>query len=374
MDLLYKRPARLYRYFFGTAEFNEAKFELRINGTPVAIERRPLVLLAKMLEHADQVVTKGELLQTVWGGRLTVENVLANATAKLRKALGDNAPLLITIPRVGYRIKGPVRKMEAAPDCSIIHSLPQLAPHLGRSNPLFTSARITPPPPSSHYLDVISLNPTGELGNYYGATVDAGADVAGAYTGGTAFHAAGGTSLDTWAGRHHLSIMPIEQRLDLFMSLAREVSMQHSKGTVHSFLKPDNLIVSEDGHIRITAPGKALGNPVPEHQHNDNCCCFYRAPETYRNCGVSQRSDIYSLGVLLYQILASDFSRPLLPDWRQDITNRSFQHTIEAATHSSPSLRPESVEDLVKPLYTHRIGHHQQPETWTAALANMFRQ
>lgn len=88
MDLLDKRPARLYRYFFGTAEFDEAKFELRINETPVAIERRPLVLLAKMLEHADQVVTKGELLQTVWGGRLTVENVLANATAKLRKALG----------------------------------------------------------------------------------------------------------------------------------------------------------------------------------------------------------------------------------------------------------------------------------------------
>jgi len=29
MDLLHKRPARLYRYFFGTAEFNEARFELR---------------------------------------------------------------------------------------------------------------------------------------------------------------------------------------------------------------------------------------------------------------------------------------------------------------------------------------------------------
>ncbi len=372
MDLLDKRPARLYRYFFGTAEFDEAKFELRINETPVAIERRPLVLLAKMLEHADQVVTKGELLQTVWGGRLTVENVLANATAKLRKALGENAPLLITIPRVGYRIKGPVRKMEAEPDCSIIPSLPHLSAHLAASNPLFTSARISPPPPSSHYLDVISLNPTGELGSF-GATVDAQVDMASAYAEGAAFHAAGGTSLDAWAGRHHLSIMPLEQRLDLFMSLAREVSMQHSKGTVHSFLKPDNLIVSEDGHIRITAPGKSLGNPAPE-QHYNNCSCFYRAPETYRNGGVSQRSDIYSLGVLLYQILASDFSRPLLPDWRQDITNRSIQHTIEAATHSCPSLRPGSVEDLVKPLYTHRIGHHQQPEIWTAALANMFRQ
>ncbi|SES12624.1 protein kinase domain-containing protein [Halopseudomonas bauzanensis] len=370
MDLLHKRPARLYRYFFGTAEFNEARFELRIDGSPVAIERRPLVLLAKILEHADEVVTKGELLHTVWGGRITVENVLANAMAKLRKALGVNALLLVTIPRVGYRIKGPVKKMEAQADCDIIPTQPYVGAGAAIGDPLFTSARIAPPAPSFHHLDVIPLNPAGF--DRAGMILDAGTAMNTTHAGARAFHHTGGATLEAWAGQRHLDIMPIEQRLNLFMSLAREVSEQHSRGTVHAFLQPDNLIVADNGRIRITAPEKSLANPGQPHK--TSCCCFYRAPETYRNDDVTPRSDIYSLGILLYQLLTSDFSRPLLPDWRQDITNRSLQHIIEAATHSCPSLRPESVEEFIKPLYTHRIGHHQKPEIWTATSASMLRQ
>lgn len=365
MDSQHKRPVRLYRYLFGTAEFDEAKLELRIDGVIVAIERRPLSLLAKILEHADQVVTKRELLQSVWDGRVTVENVLANAMAKLRKALGDNALQLVTIPRVGYRIKGPIIKMEAKPDCNIITSCSNTTVN----NSLFTSARIMPPPAAYHHLDVISLNPSDDFGTN-GVTYEAQEDPE---LRTSAFQPFGDATLEAWAGRHHLDVMPLEQRLNLFMSVAKEVSMQHAKGKVHSFLQPHNLIVSDEGRIRITAPGNALMDSARDRNHN-RCNCLYRAPETYRNGVVSQRSDIYSLGVLLYQIVISDFSRPLLPDWRQDVTNRSIQHTIEAATHSCPSLRPRSVEDLILPLSTYRIGHHQKPETWNGALEDMLRQ
>lgn len=365
MDSHHIRPDKLYRYFFGTAEFNEAKFELKIDGNTVAIERRPLSLLAKILEHADEVVTKRELLQSVWGGRVTVENVLANAMAKLRKALGSNALQLVTIPRVGYRIKGPIRKMEAEPDCNIIPLISGAA----TNNPLFTSARIFSPSAPYYHLDVISMSPTGDPGETQ-ITLDAEAHPA---QGAPGFRPSGDATLEIWAGRHHLAEMPITQRLDLFMNVAKQVSVQHSRGTVHSFLQPENLIVSDEGRVRITAPGNSLINPARENHHS--CCdCFYRAPETYRKDGVSRRSDIYSLGILLYQILTSDFARPLLPDWRQDISNKALQHTIAAATNPCPSLRPESVEDLISPLYAHRIGLHQQSETWPGARAGMYRQ
>ena len=56
----------LYSYRFGTAEFDEARFELRVAGLPVDVERRALDVLAYLLRHAGEVVTKDELLREVW--------------------------------------------------------------------------------------------------------------------------------------------------------------------------------------------------------------------------------------------------------------------------------------------------------------------
>ena len=78
----------LYRHAFGSVEFDEARGELRVGGLVVDLEQRPLQVLVCLLHHADEVVPREELFDTVWAGRPTVDNVLANAVAKLRKALG----------------------------------------------------------------------------------------------------------------------------------------------------------------------------------------------------------------------------------------------------------------------------------------------
>lgn len=76
------------------------------------MERKPLEVLALLLRHAGEVVTRDELIESVWVGRVTVDNVLANAIAKLRKALGEtNAEHLLTQPRVGYRLAAPVERV-----------------------------------------------------------------------------------------------------------------------------------------------------------------------------------------------------------------------------------------------------------------------
>ena len=96
-----------YRYRFGTAEFHEAPFELTVSGLAVEVQRTPLDILSILLRHVDEVITRDELLVSVWEGRPTVEHVVANALAKLRSALGeDNAARIVTQPRVGYRLKG----------------------------------------------------------------------------------------------------------------------------------------------------------------------------------------------------------------------------------------------------------------------------
>jgi non-specific serine/threonine protein kinase len=105
-------PGAHYRYRFGSAEFDEARFELRVGGLAVEVQQKPLQLLALLLASPGAVVTKDEISSRVWGDRVTVENVITNAVSKLRSALGEeNAKLIVTAPRQGYRLDGPVERM-----------------------------------------------------------------------------------------------------------------------------------------------------------------------------------------------------------------------------------------------------------------------
>src|SRR5437762_5313184 len=87
---------------FAGREFDESRLELRVNGKPVELELKPLEVLLHLLQHADDVVTKDELLEAVWPGLSVVEGSLSTAVYKLRKALADeNSSIVVTVPRVG---------------------------------------------------------------------------------------------------------------------------------------------------------------------------------------------------------------------------------------------------------------------------------
>lgn len=92
---------------FAECEFDESRYELRVAGEPVEMERKPLDLLRYLLSKSGEVVSKEELLEAVWPGVLVVDASLATAVSKLRKALGQQA-VIQTVPKVGYRIAVPV--------------------------------------------------------------------------------------------------------------------------------------------------------------------------------------------------------------------------------------------------------------------------
>ncbi|MGB0505230.1 MAG: winged helix-turn-helix domain-containing tetratricopeptide repeat protein [Pikeienuella sp.] len=81
-------------------------FELRENVAAVAIEPQVFSLLLYLIQHADQVVSKEELINEIWNGRAISDTTLSSRIFALRKAVGDTGEeqaIIRTVPRRGFR-------------------------------------------------------------------------------------------------------------------------------------------------------------------------------------------------------------------------------------------------------------------------------
>ena len=105
-------------YRFGMFEFESESSVLRKSGRPVPLEPQPARALALLLARADQLVTRDELKDAIWGKDTHVDfdRGLAYCISQIRTALGDagESPRFIqTIPRRGYRFIAPVHALAA---------------------------------------------------------------------------------------------------------------------------------------------------------------------------------------------------------------------------------------------------------------------
>ena len=91
--------------------------DLRRDGHPVATEPQVFDLLVHLIRHRDRVVSKDDLLQAIWGGRIVSESTLTSRINAARKAIGDSGEtqsLIRTSPRKGIRFIGMVESSEPA--------------------------------------------------------------------------------------------------------------------------------------------------------------------------------------------------------------------------------------------------------------------
>ncbi|MDH0864522.1 AAA family ATPase [Mitsuaria sp. GD03876] len=96
---------------FGPFAFDEANARLMLDGRALALAPKAFGVLAELLRHAGQLVTKDALLDSVWGHRHVSESVLKTTISELRAVLGDDAksPRWVeTASRRGYRFIGPI--------------------------------------------------------------------------------------------------------------------------------------------------------------------------------------------------------------------------------------------------------------------------
>jgi eukaryotic-like serine/threonine-protein kinase len=118
-----------------------------------------------------------------------------------------------------------------------------------------------------------------------------------------------GQSILDYCNRHKLSV---RQRLGLFLQVCEAVRFAHRKAIVHRDIKPGNILVTADGSAKLLDFGiaKILGGGSPGDEGFENTgptlrllTPDYASPEHVQGLPVTPVSDIYSLGILLYELL-----------------------------------------------------------------------
>lgn len=103
-------------YHFGRCELRMATRELIVDGRVQALEPLAFDLLAYLLRHRDRNVSKDELLDEVWLGRIVSVGALARAVMTVRKAIdcNDGSQLIRTVHKIGYRFAAEVHETSSA--------------------------------------------------------------------------------------------------------------------------------------------------------------------------------------------------------------------------------------------------------------------
>jgi TolB-like protein/DNA-binding winged helix-turn-helix (wHTH) protein len=102
-------------YRFRDCELDTGRLEFRRNGAAQSLEPQVFRLLAHLIEHRDRVVTRNELYETIWNGRVVAEAALYSRIKSVRAAIGnEGADPIRTVSRTGYQFVAEVEEVAAA--------------------------------------------------------------------------------------------------------------------------------------------------------------------------------------------------------------------------------------------------------------------
>jgi serine/threonine protein kinase len=116
--------------------------------------------------------------------------------------------------------------------------------------------------------------------------------------------------------------IPQKQAVDYMLQVAKGLSAGHERGVIHGDLKPDNLFVTKDGHVKILDFSRKWLEAVREKEtstatgsdytqnHMFSGTAGYTSPEQIRGKPSDARSDIFSFGAILYEMLAGKRAFP----------------------------------------------------------------
>jgi serine/threonine-protein kinase len=167
--------------------------------------------------------------------------------------------------------------------------------------------------------------------------------------------------------------IPAQISVPLVMQALAGVGEAHRKKIVHRDLKPANLILNCDGVVKVMDFGiaKAQNSSGLTNATAAIGTCLYMAPEQIRG-KVDARTDIYAMGVTLYQLLAGRV--PFVGAYEYDIQTAHIQQIPEPPTHFYPHIPCTVVEAVLCALAKNPDSRFQTAEEFVEALEDGLAQ
>jgi len=412
------RPSRRRVFQVGPVVFDEARRELRVDGERRQLEAKPREVLHALLSRNGDIVTKDELISAAWGEvKALSDTSLTTAISKLRAVLGPvGRDIIEAVHGIGYRIAGElqIRISDDSPQAftfapgETVPGRPQwrLERLLGEGaardvwlarHDKTREARVFKFADGAERFDV--LRREAALSRLLAETLGARADLVRILEWNFASppyyteSPYGGLDLLSWLAQAGWAALELATRIALVARVAGTVAAAHAAGVLHGDIKPSNILVAEDEGgppaIRLVdfggggltdarhAAALSIALTVPaDLAANRGGTLRYMAPEVLAGGPLTTGADMYSLGILLYQMAIGDCDRPMTADWESTIADPLLRQDIAAAAAGDPAQRLPSAAQLAERLerLAERRAAFRQAQQEQAEAARLARQ
>ncbi|HJQ23373.1 MAG TPA: protein kinase [Blastocatellia bacterium] len=389
--MAFPEPLSASRYYFDDVAVDCENFRVLKSGEPRMLEPRAFDLLVYLIAQRGRTVEKQELFEQVWKDTFVTDSALTRAVKEVRRAIGDDAsaPRYIeTIPKRGYRFIAEVKMAKAARP-----SAPEA---------VVGAAQATAARRSEQLVAALNYRILSKLGEGGGGVVYLAEDTRLRRTVVLKFlpdelvqddrarrrflrEARLASALDhpnictiyeinEVDGLHFIAMqyvegktlkqvianrpLDIEAAVAIAFQIAEALAAAHEQHIVHRDIKPGNIIITNKGQVKILDFGlaKSLAHSAPDESGDPTELTrqgaqlgtpAYMSPEQVRGEAVDHRSDIFSFGVILYEMVTGRSPFKGRNKTPVDVMHSVAHHTPQPAGKINAHV-PEPLEAVIE--------------------------